>query len=184
MSWAVNRSRSSSNSTIGWASTISPIVAGTFSISIIRRPVEIVRRIAARSSAAACREMSGSAAVAIDTPKSPIGRYIRRNAYLQPRHRALRLGRGQRRVHEHVDLHGREAERAGPHQPQDLPHARIAEIEDRPIAEALLPEGRPLDRDLADAAEDASRWRWQRSAADRSLGISGPAGTRTGWSRR
>ena len=26
--------------------------------------------------------MSGSAAVAIDTPKSPIGRYIRRNAYV------------------------------------------------------------------------------------------------------
>ena len=40
----------------------------------------MVRRSAATSAAAASREISGSAAVPIETPNRPIGRYISRNA--------------------------------------------------------------------------------------------------------
>ena len=80
VSAGVNRPRSSSSDTIGRASTIRPTVAGTFSISIMRSPLEIVRRIAPASAATAWRAMSGSAAVAIEMPKSPIGRYISLNA--------------------------------------------------------------------------------------------------------
>jgi hypothetical protein len=72
--------RSRSSATIGCARTIRPMVAGTLSIIIRRRASETVRRIAGRSDAPAWREISGSAAVPIDTPNSPIGRYIMRNA--------------------------------------------------------------------------------------------------------
>jgi hypothetical protein len=59
---------------------MSPTVAGTFSISIIRSADDIVRCIPMLSPSLARRAISGSAAVAIETPKSPIGRYISRNA--------------------------------------------------------------------------------------------------------
>ena len=72
--------RSRSSDTIGRARTISPTVAGTLSISIRRSASDTVRRTAGRSDAAACREISGSAAVPMDTPNNPIGRYINRNA--------------------------------------------------------------------------------------------------------
>ena len=71
---------STSSSTIGPASAISPKVAGTFSISIIRSACETSLRTPSMLSAAAWRVMPGIAAVAMDTPKMPIGRYIRRNA--------------------------------------------------------------------------------------------------------
>ena len=57
-----------------------PAVAGTFSISIMRRPADTVSRTSATIARAACRDSVGSAAVAIDTPNRPIGRYMSRNA--------------------------------------------------------------------------------------------------------
>ena len=65
---------------IGPARHMSPNVAGTFSISIIRSACETSLRTPCMSSAAAWRVMPGIAAVAIDTPNRPIGRYIKRNA--------------------------------------------------------------------------------------------------------
>ena len=57
-----------------------PTVAGTFSTSISDSPSASVERTAAVSSRAACRETAGTVAVAIETPKRPVGRYISRNA--------------------------------------------------------------------------------------------------------
>jgi hypothetical protein len=65
---------------MGVASTISPTVAGRFSISISDRPSAIVPRALVSSSAVTCLDTAGSTAVAIDTPKRPIGRYIKRKA--------------------------------------------------------------------------------------------------------
>jgi hypothetical protein len=58
-----------------------PTVAGTFNISINPRPSDSVRFTDASSWEAICRDTAGSTAVAIDTPKRPIGRYISRKAY-------------------------------------------------------------------------------------------------------
>ena len=80
VSSGVNARRSKMTRTIGDASAIRPTVAGTFNIIISVIPSAIVRRMPARSFCAACRDTAGIAAVAIDTPNSPIGRYIRRNA--------------------------------------------------------------------------------------------------------
>ena len=147
--------RSSSNATIGWASTISPIVAGTFSISISRRPLEMVlpHRVAIVGGRVPrdVRQRRGRDRHA----EEPDRQIHQTERILQPRDGALRLGRGERRVDEHVDLHRGQAERARPHQAQDFADARIAEVEDRPVAEALLPQRRPLDGDLADAPEHA-----------------------------
>jgi hypothetical protein len=55
-------------------------VAGTFNISIMRRPLDTARRTPASSFNAACPDMRGSPAVAMDMPKSPIGMYINLNA--------------------------------------------------------------------------------------------------------
>ena len=57
-------------------------MAGTLSISIIRSALDSVARMPARSSRAAALDIVGIAAVAIDRPKSPIGRYMMRNAKL------------------------------------------------------------------------------------------------------
>ena len=73
---------------------------------------------------------------------------------LQPGDGAFLLRRRQRRVDEDVDLDGGEAERARPHQPQDLANVRVPEVERRPVTEPLAPERRPLHGDLGDAAED------------------------------
>ena len=56
------------------------MVAGTLSVSIIASDDDTVSRMPARSPAAARRAMPGSDAVAIETPKMPSGRYIRRKA--------------------------------------------------------------------------------------------------------
>ena len=80
MSAGVDCPRSKITETIGAASTIRPTVAGTLSISIIRRLLEMVARMPRASAWAAKLEIAGTAAVAIDTPKRPIGRYISRNA--------------------------------------------------------------------------------------------------------
>jgi hypothetical protein len=59
---------------------MSPTAAGTLSINIRRSAPVTVRRIDVRSAAAAWRAISGSAAVAIDTPNSPIGTHNSRDA--------------------------------------------------------------------------------------------------------
>ena len=65
---------------MGSASTISPTIAGTPSMSIMRRALETVRRMPSGSFSAAERATAGSVAVAIETPNRPIGRYMSRNA--------------------------------------------------------------------------------------------------------
>ena len=78
--WALTLRYWTSSSTIGPARQIRPNVAGMFSISIMRSACETSLRTPSTSSAAAWRVMPGMAAVAIDTPNSPIGRYINRKA--------------------------------------------------------------------------------------------------------
>ena len=101
------------------------MVAGTFSISIIRRAPETARRIAGRSAAVAWRAMSGSAAVAIDTPKRPIGKYIRRKAALSQE--TAPCGSLDARIVFTTTLiwYCREPERARTHQPEDF--AQVAD---------------------------------------------------------
>ena len=65
---------------MGSASTTSPKVAGTFSVSISATAEASVERIRAVSSVAARRDIAGVVAVAIETPKRPIGKYITRKA--------------------------------------------------------------------------------------------------------
>ena len=55
-------------------------MAGTFRTIIIAMACAAVRRIPASSPTAAKRDTAGSAAVAMDTPNSPMGRYINLNA--------------------------------------------------------------------------------------------------------
>ncbi len=55
-------------------------MAGRLSISIKRRPLETAWRMPASSLVAACAEIVGSEAVAIEMPNRPIGMYIRRKA--------------------------------------------------------------------------------------------------------
>ena len=72
--------RSKITRTIGSASTISPSVAGTFKVSISATAEARVERIRGASAVAASRDIAGVVAVAIDTPKRPIGKYINRKA--------------------------------------------------------------------------------------------------------
>ena len=65
---------------MGRPRTINPTIAGTFSMSIMRIARETVSRMPVSSSRAACCETVGKAAVAIETPKSPIGKYMIRKA--------------------------------------------------------------------------------------------------------
>ncbi len=76
----VNWPRSKISSTMGPDSAMRPMVAGTLNISIIRMLLDTVRRTSPIAPAFTCRAISGMAAVATDTPKRPMGRYIRRNA--------------------------------------------------------------------------------------------------------
>ena len=65
---------------MGVASAASPAVAGTFSINIMRSPLDTDWRTPVSLLSAACLEMPGSAAVAIEMPNSPIGMYMSLNA--------------------------------------------------------------------------------------------------------
>ncbi len=55
-------------------------MAGTFSVSISAIAEASVDRIRAVSAVAASRDIAGAVAVAIETPKRPIGKYMTRNA--------------------------------------------------------------------------------------------------------
>ena len=72
------------------------------------------------------RVTAGKVAVASETPKRPIGNCIRRKAQIQPRAAAVDLG-GEDAVDQHVHLHRRAGDHAGPHQRPQLAQARVAQ---------------------------------------------------------
>ena len=80
VSCGVKLPRSKISATIGPASAASPTVAGTLTTSMRRSARDTASRMPSTSSRAAWRETTGSVAVAMDTPNSPIGRYMTRNA--------------------------------------------------------------------------------------------------------
>ena len=82
VSAGVKAPRSKISATMGVASAIRPMVAGTLSISISRMPLDSVRRMAGKSPRAASADNVGSDAAATETPNSPIGRYISLNEKL------------------------------------------------------------------------------------------------------
>ena len=113
-----------------------------------------VERIRAKSCSATIREMAGVAAVAIETPNKPIGRYISRNA---------------KSSHDTAPVPSPVASTVftntlicvaampmvpGPIKQQHAMQAFIAEVEHRPVAKSFAAQRRPLNRDLTDAADE------------------------------
>ena len=146
--------RSKSSATIGSASTISPMVAGTFSISISERPLRqrlrTARQVLARAVPRDRRQRRGRDRDAEQTDRQV--HEPERVTRAMTRRRCL-LARGQHGVDEQVDLRGGQADRAWPHQHQHPVQPFVAPVERRRASGSLPGERRPLDGELADAAQ-------------------------------
>ena len=89
VSAGVNRPRSKIKRTIGVASTSSPSVAGTFSISIMRSPLDTACRMPAdRRGVPRGPKSPASEAVAIEIAEQPDRHVHQPERVVEPRHRA------------------------------------------------------------------------------------------------
>ena len=77
---------------------------------------------------------------------------------IEPRHGAGAFASGKPRVHEHVDLRRREAQRARPHQQQHFAKPRALEVE-----HGLVPNPSPLERRATGSRPARCRRRARRS---------------------
>ena len=99
------------------------------------------------------------AAVAIETPNRPIGRYINRNAKSSHDTAPVPSPVASMVLTNTLICVAAMPMRARPHQQQHAVQAFVAEVEDRAVAKAFLAKRRPLDRELAEAADERRRSR-------------------------
>ena len=99
------------------------------------------------------REIAGVAAVAIETPNKPIGRYISRNAKSSHDTAPVPSPVASTVFTNTLICVAAMPMRARPHQQQHAVQAFVAEVEHRPVAKPFPAQRRPLDRELPDAAD-------------------------------